>query len=254
MASRLRRWMRVRASRAELASDGVAGWCRDRQYTTHPGLPIISRSARKAALKRANANLELRDHNGGAGGRRAASPSLTGNAGYSHQVPFIGVHVARTAAVAANIHGLYNSAASSGERLPTLLTDEPSVHDPMSAGRRLALRAIAFQAGATALTTLAFLAQGVPSALGALIGGGAVVAGGGVATLVALGGGVQAAGAVIGRLWAGVIVKWVVVFAVLALGLAGFKLPPLPMLVGVVATTLAFVLAQILNRKGVLRE
>ncbi|HUH90012.1 MAG TPA: hypothetical protein VLZ76_05045 [Lysobacter sp.] len=160
----------------------------------------------------------------------------------------------RLLAVAANIRGLYNSAASSGERLPTLLTDEPSVHDPMSAGRRLALRAIAFQAGATALTTLAFLAHGVPSALGAVMGGGAVVAGGGVATLVALGGGVQPAGTVIGRLLAGVILKWLVVFAVLALGLAGFKLPPLPMLAGVVATTLAFVLAQILNRKGVLRE
>lgn len=128
------------------------------------------------------------------------------------------------------------------------------MHDPLFAGRRLALRAIAFQAGAAALVALAFLAQSAPSALGALAGGGAVVAGGGIATLVALGGGVQPAGTVIGRLLAGVILKWLVVFAVLALALAGFKLPPLPMLAGVVAATLAFVLAQILNRKGVLRE
>ncbi len=124
----------------------------------------------------------------------------------------------------------------------------------MSAGRRLALRATAFQAGATVLTSLAFLVQGAEFALAALVGGFSVVAGGGLAALVSLGGGVSPAGAVIGRMLAGVIVKWLVVFAVLALGLAGFKLPPLPMLVAVVATMLAFVLAQILKREGVLRE
>lgn len=124
----------------------------------------------------------------------------------------------------------------------------------MSAGRRLALRATAFQAGATVLTSLAFLVHGADSTLAALVGGFAVVAGGGLAALVSLGGGVQPAGAVMGRMLAGVIVKWLVVFAVLALGLAGFKLPPLPMLVAVVATMLAYVLAQILNREGVLRE
>ena len=124
----------------------------------------------------------------------------------------------------------------------------------MSAGRRLAFRATAFQAGATALTTLAFLVHGADSALAALVGGFAVVAGGAVAALISLGGGVQSAGSVMGRMLAGVLLKWLVVFAVLALGLAGFKLPPLPMLVAVVATMLAYVLAQILNRKGVLRE
>ena len=44
------------------------------------------------------------------------------------------------------------------------------------------------------------------------------------------------------------MLKWVVVFAVLAAGLAVFKLPPLPMLVGVLAATLAFVLANLLKR------
>lgn len=118
----------------------------------------------------------------------------------------------------------------------------------------MAFRAIAFQAGATALTALAFLVQGANSALAALVGGSAVVAGSGVAAWIALGGGVQPAGAVLGRLLAGVGLKWVVVFAVFALGLAGLKLSPLPMLAGVVAATLAFVPAQILKRKGVLRE
>ena len=44
----------------------------------------------------------------------------------------------------------------------------------MSAGRRLALRATVFQAGATALVALTFLPHGLPSALGALVGGGAL--------------------------------------------------------------------------------
>lgn len=52
-----------------------------------------------------------------------------------------------------------------------------------------------------------------------------------------------------GRLLAGVIFKWVAVFAVLGLGMVGFRLPPLPMLVGVVAATLAFVLANILIKR-----
>ena len=73
-------------------------------------------------------------------------------------------------------------------------------------------------------------------------------AGGLVAALLALGGGIQPAGMAMGRLLAGVMLKWVVVFAVLTLGLAAFKLPPLPMLVGVLAATLAFVLANLLKR------
>ena len=122
------------------------------------------------------------------------------------------------------------------------------MHDPLSAGRQLASRAIAFQTGATGLATLAFLAFSAPSALAAMVGGGALVAGGAVAALIALGGGVQPAGGAMGRLLIGLILKWMVVFAILALGMAGFKLPPLPMLVGVLAATLAFVLAQLLKR------
>jgi uncharacterized membrane protein YbhN (UPF0104 family) len=65
---------------------------------------------------------------------------------------------------------------------------------------------------------------------------------------MALGGGIQPAGMAIGRLVAGVMLKWVVVLAVLTLGMGVFKLPPLPMLVGVLAVTLAFVLANLLKR------
>lgn len=122
------------------------------------------------------------------------------------------------------------------------------MHDPLSADRRLALRAIVFQAGAAALAALAFLAHGAPWALGAAVGGGAVVAGGAAAAFVALGGGVQPAGMAMGRLLLGVLLKWVVVVAVLALGMAVHRLPPLPMLVGVLAATLASVLANLLKR------
>ncbi|MFC5593067.1 hypothetical protein [Lysobacter niastensis] len=122
------------------------------------------------------------------------------------------------------------------------------MHDPLSAGRRLASRATAWQAGAAALVALAFLPFGAPLALAAAVGGGAIVAGSAAAALMALGGGIQPAGMAVGRLVAGVMLKWVVVLAVLTLGLAGFKLPPLPMLMGVLAATLAFVLANLLKR------
>jgi len=122
------------------------------------------------------------------------------------------------------------------------------VHDPLSADRRLALRAIAWQAGATALAALAFLAYAASWALAAAVGGGSLLLGSAASAWMALGGGVQPAGMAMGRLLAGVIFKWVVVLAVLLLGLAGFRLPPLPMLVGVLAATLGFVLANLFKR------
>lgn len=99
-----------------------------------------------------------------------------------------------------------------------------------------------------ALTALAFYPFGASHALAAAVGGGATVAGSLVAARMALGGGVQPAGMVVGRLLAGVIFKWVVVLAVLGLGMAWWRLPPLPMLVGLLAATLAFVLANLLKR------
>lgn len=122
------------------------------------------------------------------------------------------------------------------------------MHNPLSAGRRLALRAIVWQAGATVLVALASLAFGVQHALAALVGGGAVVAGNVAAAYMALGGGVQPAGMAMGRLLAGIMLKWLVAFALLGFGLAGLGLPPLPMLAGLLAVTLAYVLANLLQR------
>ncbi|RPE75843.1 ATP synthase protein I [Vulcaniibacterium tengchongense] len=117
------------------------------------------------------------------------------------------------------------------------------MHDPLSAGRRLASRATAWQAGATALAALAFLPLGAPSALAAAVGGGALVLGSAVAGLIAFAGGVAPAGWAVGRLVAGTVSKWVVVLAALALGLAVLKLPPLPLLTGVLAALVALALA-----------
>ena len=122
------------------------------------------------------------------------------------------------------------------------------MHDPLSAGRRLASRAIAWQLGVTALAALAFLPFGAAFALAATAGGAAVAVGNLAAARLALGGGVQPAGMAFGRLLAGVIVKWVVVLAVLGLGMAEWRLPPLPLLVGLLAATLAFGLAMLLER------
>ena len=93
-------------------------------------------------------------------------------------------------------------------------------------GRRLARRAIIWQAAAVAVAALAFLAKGADWALA-----------------VALGGGVNPSTVALARLMAGVAVKWVVVVGVLLLGIALAGLPPLPMLVGVVVALVAQLLA-----------
>lgn len=103
----------------------------------------------------------------------------------------------------------------------------------MTAGRRLASRAIAWQVGATALVALAFLARGVDSALAAAVGGGAVVAGALAAAWLSYRGGVQPANVVLVRWFAGVMVRWVVVLLALLLGFAVWRLPSLALLAGV---------------------
>jgi F0F1-type ATP synthase assembly protein I len=122
------------------------------------------------------------------------------------------------------------------------------VHDPLSAGRRLASRAIVWQAGATALASLAFLALGVRDALAAATGGAAVVLAALVSLLIALGGGISPAGVAMARLLLGMAAKWATVAIVLVLGLAVWRLPPLALLVGVLVATVAALPAQLLNR------
>src|SRR3546814_120323 len=124
------------------------------------------------------------------------------------------------------------------------------VHDPIAAGRRAALRAVAVQGLVVALLAAAFLAQGVREALAVGVGGLALVLGNALSAVVALGGIVPAPVA-FGRLLLGAMGKWLVAIAVLAAALAIWRLPPLPVLVGLVAGLLAYLLALKIGRAHV---
>ena len=116
------------------------------------------------------------------------------------------------------------------------------VHDPVAAGRQSALRAVAAQGVAVALLAVAFLANGVHEALAAGVGGLAMVLGNALAAVMALGGIVPARVA-FSRLLLGTMAKWLVAIVVLAAGLAIWRLPPLPMVAGLAAGLLAYLLA-----------
>ena len=122
------------------------------------------------------------------------------------------------------------------------------VSNPIAAGRRLAQRAIAWQAVATVLVALAFLAKGLPWVLAVLAGGGAVTLAAWLSARVALGGGVSPAGSAFARLLLGMALKWLVVLVAFVIALALLRLPGIPFLAGVIAATLALVLAHSIRR------
>jgi len=124
----------------------------------------------------------------------------------------------------------------------------PRVHDPIAAGRSAAARAVAVEVAAAGLVALGFLVLDGRHALAAAIGGAAMAAGNALSTAIALGGGIQPASSAFARLLLGVMGKWMVVLATFALALAAWRLPPLPPLVGLAASALAYLLA--LNRIG----
>lgn len=114
------------------------------------------------------------------------------------------------------------------------------MHDPVAAGRQTALRAIGFQAVVAVLLAAAFLVEGPRAALAAATGGAALVAGHLVVAMLALGGGIVTARVAFARLLLGIAGKWLVVVAVLAVASGAWRLPPLPMLAGLVAGLLAY--------------
>lgn len=120
--------------------------------------------------------------------------------------------------------------------------------NPVAAGRRLAQRAVAWQAIATVLVALAFLAKGLPWSLAALAGGGVVTLAAWISALVALGGGVSPAGVAFARLLMGMALKWLLVLIGIAIALGLFRLPGLPLMAGVIAASLALVLANSIKR------
>jgi ATP synthase protein I len=113
----------------------------------------------------------------------------------------------------------------------------------VAVGRRLAQRALVWQAVAVAVTALAFLAKGGAWALAAVLGGAAIAIGGWLSSVIALGGGVNPSAGALARLLAGMALKWVVVVAVLLLGTGMVGLPPVPMLAGVIVALFAQLLA-----------
>lgn len=116
------------------------------------------------------------------------------------------------------------------------------MHDPIAAGRRAATRAVAVQAAVVAPVALAFLLQGPAHALAAGWGGLAMAVGNALAARMALGG-IAPAGVAFGRLLSGTLAKWLVVLAGFAIGAGVWGLPPLPMLAGLAAGLLAYLLA-----------
>ena len=112
----------------------------------------------------------------------------------------------------------------------------------VATGRRLVLRAAVWQTAAVLLVALLFLLWGVPHAVAAAIGGLAIVVGALLAAWMAFGGGVLGAVSAVLRLVAGMVVKWVVVIGVLVVGAGLYKLPPLPLLAGVITGLVAQVL------------
>ena len=106
------------------------------------------------------------------------------------------------------------------------------------------LRAAVYPLAAVAVLALAFLLLAGPkSAIGAAASGLAVVAGGWIAARMALGGGVQAAGSAMMRLILAMLLKWVLVIAVFAIGLVWLKLPALPLFAGLAVGMMFQVLA-----------
>lgn len=106
------------------------------------------------------------------------------------------------------------------------------MHDPIAAGRRAALRAVAIQAGAVALVAAAFLTQGVSHAVAAGVGGASLVLGNALAARIALRG-IAPAGVSLLRLFGGLVSRWVSVVVLCGLGAAIWRLPPAPILAGI---------------------
>lgn len=121
------------------------------------------------------------------------------------------------------------------------------MHDPIAAGRRSALRAVAVQALVAALVAVAFLLQGPRPALAAAAGGASLLAGTALSTLMALGGGVRSAGAALTRTLLGAMGKWWVVMAGLAMVLGVWRLPAIPALIGLATGLVAHSLAMIVE-------
>ncbi|WP_049620791.1 ATP synthase subunit I [Frateuria defendens] len=101
-------------------------------------------------------------------------------------------------------------------------------------GRRLALRIVLWQLAVAAVAGLAFLARGRREALAAAAGA-LLVAVGNVLLSARAFAGISVAGLALGRLLAGMILKWIAIIGGLIVIIGQFKLPPLAAITGLVA-------------------
>ena len=108
-----------------------------------------------------------------------------------------------------------------------------------AAGRRLALRAVAYQMAAVVLVALVFLIQGPSAMFAVLLGGVSVVSGSALAANVALGGGVVPARSAFLRLLLATGLKWAVVILVFAMASGVGRMAPLPLLAGLAVALVA---------------
>lgn len=113
----------------------------------------------------------------------------------------------------------------------------------MAAGRRLTHRCVLAQLAVAAVLALIFWIQSPAAATAAALGGGAMALGTALAGLRGFSRAAPAAGEALWRLVSGLLLKWLLVLVAVLLGLALWRLPPLPLLAGLFAGELAFVLA-----------
>lgn len=164
------------------------------------------------------------------------------------------MHVARATGCGNPAHGVaggggalrlpsgccYTSASSSGSCPPVPKIQVHRVLNSMDAGRRLAKRAIAAQAIATLVLALALLLLGPAHALGALFGGGGLALGNAAMAWLGLRSDAPAAGFAMGQLLIGLLVKWVLVVLVLAVGVLILNLPGPAVLAGLLVSMVVF--------------
>jgi ATP synthase protein I len=109
------------------------------------------------------------------------------------------------------------------------------MQNSIAAGRRLAIRVVFAQLGATALVAAGFALRGWLPAVAALAGGGVVALGTTLLALRLFAGAPAAAGTVLARLIVGNLLRWCVIGIGLYLVMVTVALPGLPVLAGVIA-------------------
>ncbi len=120
------------------------------------------------------------------------------------------------------------------------------MYDPVARSKRMVRQAALRQMLAVALVAVAagWLApSGLRFGLGVLVGGVAIVLGSLLAARIALTDGVAPANVVLVRWFAGVVIRWGVFLAVMIGAVAAWKLPPLALLIGVLAALVAYVVS-----------